>query len=100
LKSKHPRSRYESAEDWAKALIDEINAMPEIQRLPEEAEDIVKSFLCSAAVSHELFKQELTLDERLDAMIDRAIKRLTHVKAMKQVLEQTSVSRSVVQEKR
>jgi hypothetical protein len=100
LKSKHPRSKYKSAEDWAKALIDEINAMPETQRLPAEAEDVAKLLLSCEAVSHELFQQELTLDERLDVMIDRAVKRLIQMKAMKQMLDQTSAGRSADQPKR
>jgi hypothetical protein len=100
LKSKYPRSKYKSAEDWAKALIDEIKAMPETQRLPREAEDVAKLFLSCEAVSHELFQQELTLDERLDVMIDRAVKRLIQIKAMKQMLDQTSAGRSADQPKR
>jgi hypothetical protein len=44
--------------------------------------------------SGDLFKQELALDERLDAMIDRAVKRLIQTKAMKQMLGQTSTERS------
>ena len=100
LKSKHPRSKYKSAEDWAKALIDEINAMPETQRLPAEAEDVAKLLLSCEAASHELFQQELTLDERLDVMIDRAVKRLIQMKAMKQMLDQTSAGRSADQPKR
>jgi hypothetical protein len=38
------------------------------------------------AYSGDLFNQELALDERLDAMIDRAVKRLIQIKAMKQML--------------
>jgi hypothetical protein len=41
------------------------------------------------AVSDDLFKSQLALDERLDAMIDRAVKRLIQTKAMKQMLRQT-----------
>jgi len=100
LKSKHPRSKYKSAEDWAKAIIDEINAMPEIQQLPGEADAVVELFQSFAAVSHELFKQELALDERLDVMIDRAVKRLVQTKAMKQMLRQTSPEQEVHQPKR
>jgi hypothetical protein len=37
--------------------------------------------------------QELALNERLDAMIDRAIKRLIQIKAMKQMLRQDSPER-------
>jgi hypothetical protein len=37
--------------------------------------------------------QELALNERFDAMIDRAIKRLIQIKAMKQMLRQASPER-------
>jgi hypothetical protein len=40
--------------------------------------------------SPDVFKRELALDERIDVMIDRAIKRLVQTKAMKQVLRRTS----------
>jgi hypothetical protein len=50
-----------------------------------------------AAVAHpseifwnDLFRNELSLDERLDAMIDRAVKRLIQMKAVKQMLPQTN----------
>jgi hypothetical protein len=52
------------------------------------------------ALSGDLFKQELALDERLDAMIDRAVKRLIQTKAMKQMLGQTSGDQSAGQQKR
>ena len=38
------------------------------------------------AYSGDLFNQELALDERLDAIIDRAVKRLIQIKAMKPML--------------
>jgi hypothetical protein len=38
----------------------------------------------------EVFKRELAVDECIDAMIDRAIKRLVQTKAMKQMLGRTS----------
>ena len=50
-------------------------------------------FHSSVAVSDDLFKSQLALGERLDAMIDRAVKRLIQTKAMKQMLGQTSAQR-------
>jgi len=40
----------------------------------------------SAFFTAEVVKQELGTDERIDGMIDRAIKRLVQAKAMKQLL--------------
>jgi hypothetical protein len=50
----------------------------------------------SATVWGDLFKEELMLDERLDAMIDRALKRLIHAKAMKQMLRQTVIEAKTI----
>ena len=94
LKSKFPRSEYASTSHWAQAIIREINSMPESEILPGEAGNVVGLFQSFATVSNELFKQELALDERLDAMIDRAVKRLIQTKAMKQMLGQTSAERT------
>jgi hypothetical protein len=44
----------------------------------------------AAFFTPEVIKHELTLDERIDAMIDRAVKRLVQAKAMKQMLGTTS----------
>jgi hypothetical protein len=90
LESKFPRSEYSSTSHWAQAIIREINSMPESEILPGEAGNVVELLQSFATVSNELFKQELALDERLDAMIDRAVKRLIQTKAMKQMLGQTS----------
>jgi hypothetical protein len=59
---------------------------------PEMA-DIVGLSSSAANLSNDLFKQELALDERLDAMEDRAVKRLIQTKAMKQMLGQTGAGR-------
>ncbi len=58
-----------------------------------EPEQITALRRSAETVSGELFKQELALDERLDAMIDRALKRLIQTKAMKQMLRQTGSER-------
>jgi len=52
----------------------------------QHGRDLVALSLSAATLSDELFKQELVLDERLDAMIDRAVKRLMQIKAVKQML--------------
>ena len=59
-----------------------------------EADRELALFHSSVAVSDDLFKSQLELDERLDAMIDRAVKRLVQAKAMKQTLDQTTPERA------
>jgi hypothetical protein len=44
----------------------------------------------AAILSPDVFKHELAAEERIDAMIDRAVKRLVQAKAMKQMLGTTS----------
>jgi len=51
--------------------------------------DMVSLLQSSATLTQDLFKHELSLDERLDSMIDRAIKRLVHTKMMKQMMTLT-----------
>ena len=77
LKRKFPRANFKSTSEWAQAIVDEITLI----MLPGDAievqhgRDLVELSLSAATLSDELFKQELVLDERLDAMIDRAVKR-------------------------
>jgi hypothetical protein len=88
LKRKLPRETFGSASEWAQAVKNEITSvlLPAIGEPPDK----MLIVLSAATLSQELFKLELTLDERLDAMIDRAIKRLIQTKAMKQMLDHTS----------
>jgi hypothetical protein len=52
------------------------------------------------ALSGDLFNQELARDERLDAMVDRAFKRLMQIKAMKPMLGAASADQVAGQRKR
>jgi len=92
LKQKFPRSKYETTEKWAQAIVDEINS---VMLPPSEAPDPLAAtaalYSSAATLAWDAFKQELALDERLDAMIDQAVKRLIQIKAMKQMLTQTGV---------
>ena len=96
LKRKFPRSNFNSTQEWVKALTDEIELM-----VPSETDDADHSmgkigalFLSAATFTDEFFENELRLDERLDIMIDRAVKRLVQTKAMKQMLGQTDAERA------
>jgi hypothetical protein len=92
LNQKFPRSDFKSAQEWAQAIIDEIYAL--LAQTDFEADHELALLHSSVAVSDDLFKSQLALDERLDAMIDRAVKRLVQTKAMKQMLGQTSTKHS------
>lgn len=89
LKQKIPRSKFQSSSEWAEALLNEIGLLVTDFSQSEGAK-ITALYQSSEALSGDLFRQELALDERLDAMIDRAVKRLIQIKAMKQILSQAS----------
>ena len=87
LKREVPRSKFESAWDWVEAMINALNSLPKEFVLKDVGtETLVELHKSAATVTGDVFRQELALDERLDAMIDRAIKRLINAKSMKQVL--------------
>jgi hypothetical protein len=101
LEEKLPRSNYKSGSEWANAMINEIKSLialpPLVGPLHDEA---VKLHYSAENLLGDLFKQEIALDERLDAMIDRAVKRLIQTKAMKQMLGQGSGDQSAGQQRR
>lgn len=102
LKKKFPRPSFRSTSEWAEAMISEIRSVliPGSKVEDPQAEVYSELNLSAATVSGDLFKQELALDERLDAMIDRAVKRLIQTKAMKQMLRQTDAVRAHDQPKK
>jgi hypothetical protein len=88
FKEKFARSKFGSTEEWGNAVFREIaSIVADLEADPHSAQ-AVAMYQSAEALSGDLFKQELALDERLDAMIDRAVKRLIQTKAMKQMLEQ------------
>jgi hypothetical protein len=110
LKQKFPRSNYKSTEEWVEAVIREITtellpAVPSVRLKLEPGEkldDYSEAFRqfavdtqTSVALIHarEFLDDELDQCERLDARIARAVKHLIQIKAMKQMLRQTSVER-------
>jgi hypothetical protein len=109
LKQKFPRSNYQSTTDWAEAIQMEIHsvlypaAAPEPEKkLDEAVVKLMSEWLMAHTVHHatEFLDDELKLRERLEAMIDRKIKHLIQLKAMKQMLRQTSGTREDEQPKR
>jgi hypothetical protein len=88
----HSRSSFETTAKWAKAICDEIDATKPKASTAEHHELLNTSELMTSALAltPELFQQEIELDERLDAMRDRGVKRLIELKAMKQMLNRGS----------
>jgi hypothetical protein len=102
LQRKFPRSEFQSDSEWAEAIANEITSVlvPEKKGHSDEDEPHLAMMQSAGAFSNELFDRELALDERLNAMIDRATKRLIHIKAMKEMLRQTSDARGGEQSKK
>jgi hypothetical protein len=86
FEKKFPQSQFPSNSEWARAVLKEIESLLEPLESDPESAALKALYHSSEVLSGDLFKQELALDERLDAMIDRAVKRLIQTKAMKEML--------------
>jgi hypothetical protein len=95
FEQKFPHSGFESNSQRAHAIVSDINSM-----LPSEDTAILLQAsaigwcLSMAGSWNDLFQQEFALDERLDAMWNRAFKRLIQTKSMKQMLGQTGATQT------
>jgi hypothetical protein len=87
LEEAFPREKYESVSDWVAALRRVISGV-----LLQHSDPKPEVLLNRSAEVHtpDVVDHELAVDERIDAMIDRAVKRLVQTKAMKQMLVSTS----------
>jgi hypothetical protein len=84
-----PREKFESVSDWFAMLRVIISGL--LQELERSGEDPDLLLHRSAKVhTPDVVDHELAVDERIDAMIDRAVKRLVQIKATKQMLVGTS----------
>jgi hypothetical protein len=87
-----PREKFQTESDFVAAVQKEVVDVLLPAAVRRSQSDPEGPLTNSAAIlSQDIFKQELALDERIDAMIDRAIKRLIQTKAVKQMLAQTTV---------
>ncbi len=89
LRRTYSRSKFETAEEWVKAICADIDtkkpkAADAKHREMLNSKELMNSAL---ALTPELFQQDVDLDEQLDAMRDRGVKRLIELKAMKQMLD-------------
>jgi len=95
---KHQRDWLEPADLAKKFTINDIKELFERGRAPEPRG--LRELRRVDVVGEDIFKQELALEERLDAMIDRAVKRLVQAKAMKQMLASPSLNGQAQQPRR
>jgi hypothetical protein len=107
LTNKFPRSDFKSTPEWAKAVINEIESVLLPQVTPAKFHQFgefnslfdshvaqLRSLLDSYhSLTEDVVDKDLSLNERLDTMLERAIKRLIQVKAMKQMLGQPDAER-------
>ena len=115
LQQKFRRSNYPSTPEWAQAVIMEIKSVllpaapPSLEAtepgegdLPEPLRKMPGELQAIASITHagEDFEADLNLRQRLDAMIARQVKHLIQLKAMKQMLRETSAAREDQQPKR
>jgi len=92
LRRKFPRGDFQSTSKWARAIQNEVTSvlLPAVERFGFDRSPRVLIARDAAFFSQELVKYELAVDERIEAMIDRAVKRLVQAKAMKQMLDTAS----------
>jgi hypothetical protein len=83
-----PRSKIDDAQSWiqcVKSKILEIMRVRQSNMIEQEHSRAFKGK--KAALLRDLTAKKISLDERLDGRIDKAIKRLAQLKTFKQVIE-------------
>ena len=101
LRRKFPRENFQSESDWVKAVQHEIasNLLPAAMRFGPVENFVGHS--ASVLYTDEAIEHDIGVEERIDAMTDKAIKRLVQIKAMKQMLGSSTIeSRDQVKSKR
>lgn len=83
LRRKFPQGDFQSPSEWARAIQNEVTSV-----LLPAVENSTEVLICrdAAFFTPKVVSDELGIDDRIDAMIDRAIKRLVQAKAMKRML--------------
>ena len=92
LMKAYPKAKFKSETEWFAAIEKEITStlFPIYDAVYSDPETYYPLLLSAATFSDDLFDRAIALDERLNAMIDRATKRLVQIKAMKQMLGHAS----------
>jgi hypothetical protein len=92
IAQKAPRSNFQDDESWIQALVARIIELAGAHA--NFARATLSTYKSNnSTYLRELTAKKITLDERLDARIDKAIKRLAQLKAFKQIVEE-QVSRA------
>jgi hypothetical protein len=88
----YPKTNFKSETEWFAAIENAITStlFPIYDAVYSDSETYRALMNSAATFSDDLFDRAIALEERLNAMIDRATKRLIQIKAMKQVLGHTS----------
>jgi hypothetical protein len=89
LRRKFSQYDFQSTSEWIRAIQNEVTSvlLPEAERGDRLVEVVISRD--AQFFTQEVVKHELAVDERIDAMTDRAIKRLVQAKAFKQMLGST-----------
>jgi hypothetical protein len=89
LRGKFSQYDFQSTSEWIRAIQNEVTSvlLPEAERGDRSVEVVISRD--AQFFTQEVVKHELAVDERIDAMTDRAIKRLVQAKAFKQMLGST-----------
>ena len=87
LRREVPRENYSSTPDWIRAVkceVDEV-LLPRARAEMDHPEHLAAK--AAEFITTDRILEDLVLEERLDAMVDRAMRRLVQMKFMKQVSE-------------
>jgi hypothetical protein len=84
----YPKENFESETEWFAAIQNAITSslFPIYDAVYTDSETYFALMNSAATFSDNLFDRAIAVEERINAMIDRATKRLIQIKAMKQVL--------------
>ena len=94
LRNEFAAGNFKSTAERVRAIQKEIKSvlLPALEKIPKPPE--ISYFDAQSIITPEEFEQEVALDERLDAAIDRAIKRLMQIKTAKQILLQSAIAKA------
>jgi hypothetical protein len=87
LRQKFKREDFEKTAEWIRAITREVFSNLLKRVVPfGEIPSVVQLEQSATFFSQEVFDRELAVDERVDQMIERAIKRLIYIKSVKPIL--------------
>jgi hypothetical protein len=86
LKEAVPREKYPEFIDYVRALKTEVDdvLLPRVRK-ERPSDDYIAAKTASEFLTAERILEDLALEERLDATMDKAIRRLAQAKALKQI---------------